>query len=472
MKHELDNAMTWMRGCVVLLLSLMFAASGWAQTKSIRIVKPTQPAQVICLDDTSDITLQDDDEILSAVAFSDDLSDCGQGSPVDVLFFGVTSDTDSDPGDQGDEQASPGDFLDFSTLVNVPSDATSPVCFIEGDQTVVDETLPFELQPQLVANGSNQLRDATLTVAAAAPNGIRSFNIRCEPGIPSDAEAEDTIEIINGSDVSEVIINTFTVDNDSPTQGASVLFTFNLDVPTDIASDAQCQISAPNGVFTTNPVVIDPVADGSNQQSVNISGISPLGPQLITLSCTPGAMTDTALIDVQDDDPPIQCPELPPEAVRDTPFQFTSVFPNGWGSGLVGANTVLTFDADKYLALEFNSAQAPNGVIESLFDWAEAPGGFTISGVSFSISRCEGQFEAMTGDDIDCFTQNATIDSSMAWIFDTTPGNTIIGKCEMQRGVDYFLNAVFATPQDPFGNSLCSETQCSTLIGSTRKPQN
>jgi len=476
MKPLFKNTMTWNRGCAaaVFLLLMLLPPMLLAQSKRIRIERPTQPDQVVCLDDTSDIVLQDQNEILTAVAITDNLEDCGLGSPIDVLNFSVDSFTDSEPGDTGPNQASPGDILEFFVRVNVPADAISPVCFINGDQIVVDETLPFEVTPPLIANGTTQIRDdIDLTVAAGAPNGSTDFTVDCSPGNPGDPQATDSIEIINGVVDSEVTINSFLVDGATQSaadQGDSVQFSFNLTVPADIAADAACQISAPSGVFTPNPIVIDPANDGNNLRNVNLLSSAPLGQQTITLTCTPGDDSDSVLLTIEDDDPPVSCPDLPPEAVRDTPFLYTNEFPNGWGGGLGPGTTILTFDAGKYLALGFNSDQAPPDVDGSLFSWGEATASFNSSTVTFSISQCEGQFEPQPGDDPDCYMPFATLDSAIQWRFDTVPGNNLSGICEMQRGQNYFLNAVFATPQNPFGPSLCDEMQCSTLISSTREP--
>jgi len=117
---------------------------------------------------------------------------------VDVLFFSVSSNTDSTPNDEGENQVSPSENIEVVIDVYVPTYAIAPVCFVLGDSTVIDG-LPHLFLPDVIANGTIQTRTAIMTIAADAQNGFYEFEGVCFPGAIQDPGSLDFIEVINGT---------------------------------------------------------------------------------------------------------------------------------------------------------------------------------------------------------------------------------------------------------------------------------
>jgi len=442
------------------LLTMMAALllSNMAMAQVLRLNTPSQGPQDVCLDSSIALEIQSDEPVLTATAAQNDLG-CPPGPVIEIISFSAAS----PPSPIG--EAAPGDTINLSFSVFVPAGTAAPVCQIDGNAEVVEDSLPIVIN-DLLPNDTTQQRTVNVTVQTTPlpPNGPTDFVLSCNPGADTSSAM---ITIVDGQDPPGIVnLNAFSASQTTLTAGTTFDFIYGISF-TDTPVDPSCTITAPTGTLVTNPIVIDPVVPGLGQrQSATIATAATAGQRVVTMSCQPGAQSRNVTLTISEDEPPPPpptCPPIPTGINRQPPNTYAGVFSVDWGED-PGAPQTIPVTTGNYRAMSFTGTQTDSSINAGLFQWSEP---FTGNGgvVSFSVSRCEAQFEPLPGDDLDCFVPFALPAGSIRWQFNS--GSIDQTRCVIDRTVPYFLNMIFAQPGSP-AQSTCGGTNCAVLIEPTR----
>ena len=431
--------------------------------------------QVICIQDVpANLSVLDGEVVLTASALQDDFG-CPEPNAV-IIGAGTFVVSEDLPGGNanGDGIAQANEDLIFeANLIGAGLDATDISCDVTGPVNAFPAgTFPINaiIAADPFGGPGDFLLQARATVAAVPPTiNDAVFTLNCTPASSTNGMSSDTTTIdIMGADPDRVAILSFGASASAVNPGDVVTFSYTLDFLPSTITDATCQISAPPGVFITDPVVISNPNDGANSTSVSISSASPIiDNAVITLTCSTGgnSESDTVFLDIETEDA-ISCTGTQINLPRDqSDLTFIEEFGVPWPTNSGGGITQINVNTNQFLGLAFDGTQNTT-FTSGIFEWAEASASNVGQGSAIvSLSPCLGQFQNLI--DPDCVASG--LSSSILWGYGPMDfsGNSD-SVCFFPQAQPMFLNIVFGNDTSPTTTTCDSPASCSMDVSPVR----